>query len=325
MPTRWFNSVVVMFWLATMSWLAVTKVLPPLRVGEPPSYRSILAQNHNADLPVGWTIRLNNNTLGWAATKVVTRADGMTAIQGRLYLQELPFDELAPGWLSRWLKPIVGVGTLELEARSRVDIDPLGRLTSFETRVQIAEMPDAIRVHGMVEGTQLHVTLASGDISFKEDRYLPPGAFVGDELQPQATLPGLRVGQSWTMPVYSPLRPHKNPMEVLQATVIGQERIRWNGESTEAMLVVYRSDSGSGLSSRQDPRAKLWVRGNGDVLRQQLMFFNSPLWFERLAEEPSEQLAEHFGANWSRDFSPGTARRLLKQLIVAANAPDQHD
>ena len=33
-----FNVIVVLFWLATMSWLIVAKVLPPMRVGEPPSY-----------------------------------------------------------------------------------------------------------------------------------------------------------------------------------------------------------------------------------------------------------------------------------------------
>jgi hypothetical protein len=316
MPTRWFNLVVVMFWLATMMWLAITKVLPPLRVGEPPTYRSILAQEHGAD-PVGWLLRLNDETLGWAATRMVRRPDGMTVIQGRVFLQELPLDEMGPGWLNRLIKPLLRPGSLELDARSRVDIDPLGRLTGFETRVQIADLPDAIRIHGVVDGTQLHISVSSGDsISYKEDRYLPPGAFVGDELLPQSTLPGLRVGQTWTMPVYSPLRPHKNPIEVLQATVEGQERILWNGEPVESLLVVYRADSGSGLTSQHEPRGKLWVRPDGEVVRQQIMFFNSPLWFGRLTPEQCELLADHLGSNWGRDFSMGASKRLLKKLTA---------
>ncbi len=159
------------------------------------------------------------------------------------------------------VKPLLRPGSLALDARNRVDIDPLGRLTGFESRVQVANVPDAIRIQGQVEGTQLHISMSSGDtISYKDDRYLPPGAFVGDELLPQATLPGLRVGQSWTMPVYSPFRPHKNPMEVLQVEVEGFERIQWNGKSVNSLLVVYRDDSGSGLASQREPRGKLWVR-----------------------------------------------------------------
>jgi hypothetical protein len=314
MPSRWFNMVVVLFWMATMTWLAITKVLPPLRLGEPPNYRSILAQDNGGE-PVGWVIRLNNELLGWAATRIVRGPDGMTAIQGRVFLQELPLDELSPGWLGKVVKPLLRPGSLALEARNRVDIDPLGRLTGFESRVQVANVPDAIRIQGLVEGAQLHISVSSGDISYKEDRYLPPGAFVGDELLPQATLPGLRIGQSWTMPVYSPFRPHKNPMEVLQAEVEGFERIQWNGKSVNSFLVVYRSDSGSGLAPQGEARGKLWVRLDGEVLKQQLMFFNSPLSFVRLAPEKCELLAEQLGAEWNEELSAAEAKQLLKKLV----------
>ena len=39
-----FNVVVVLFWCTTMGWLVVAKILPPLRVGEPPNYASILQE-----------------------------------------------------------------------------------------------------------------------------------------------------------------------------------------------------------------------------------------------------------------------------------------
>ena len=46
MYSRWFNAAVVVLWLATMSWLVTEKVLPPLLVGEPPSYHQVIeAQN----------------------------------------------------------------------------------------------------------------------------------------------------------------------------------------------------------------------------------------------------------------------------------------
>ena len=44
MSSRWFTLVVVLFWVATMSWLVVMKVSPPLVRGEPPNYQRIVAQ-----------------------------------------------------------------------------------------------------------------------------------------------------------------------------------------------------------------------------------------------------------------------------------------
>ena len=100
-----FNVVVVVFWLATMSWLVVVKILPPLRVGEPPNYASILKQSGD-EPPACWTIRMHGDTIGWAANKIVRRDDGISELYSRVYLGELPIDELAPSWLARVLKPV---------------------------------------------------------------------------------------------------------------------------------------------------------------------------------------------------------------------------
>ena len=37
MSNRWFSLAVVLFWLASMSWLVSEKVVPPLRVGDRPA------------------------------------------------------------------------------------------------------------------------------------------------------------------------------------------------------------------------------------------------------------------------------------------------
>ena len=48
MLSRWSNIAIVLFWLATMSWLVVTKFLPPLRIGQPPDYHAILEHERGA-------------------------------------------------------------------------------------------------------------------------------------------------------------------------------------------------------------------------------------------------------------------------------------
>ena len=71
-----FNIIVILFWLATMTWLVVAKVLPPLRVGEPPTYGSILKDREKSERPACWSARFNDQSVGWAATKTVRRKDG---------------------------------------------------------------------------------------------------------------------------------------------------------------------------------------------------------------------------------------------------------
>ncbi len=94
-----FNVIVVLFWLATMSWLVVAKIVPPLRIGEPPTYSSIIADTQGEQATC-WSIRMNGRTIGWAANAMLRQPEGINEFYSRVYLAELPFDELAPGWLS---------------------------------------------------------------------------------------------------------------------------------------------------------------------------------------------------------------------------------
>src|SRR5690242_13525676 len=101
-----FNVIVVLFWLATMSWLFMAKVVPPLRVGEPPSYTTIADQSKHEE-PACWTIRMQGRTVGWAANRMLRRPEGISEFYSRVYLGELPLDELAPNWLTAVLKPVL--------------------------------------------------------------------------------------------------------------------------------------------------------------------------------------------------------------------------
>ncbi len=237
-----FNVIVVLFWLATMTWLVVAKVLPPLRVGEPPSYQAILEESRRQPVAC-WSIYIDSRPIGWAASRLVRRKDNIAELHSRVYLAKLPLDELAPGWLNKVLKPALGdLGRLDVDKQSQMVIDPLGRLVRFESRVRIAEIRDAIKISGQVEGSTLSITVRSGDIPKTFECYLPPNALMSDELSPQAMMPALRVGQRWTVPLYNPFRPPTSPMEILHAHVEQVEKINWNGQQDTGKLVVFRSD-----------------------------------------------------------------------------------
>jgi hypothetical protein len=268
MYSRWFNIAVVVLWLTAMGWLVIEKVLPPLLVGEPPSYRTIL-EGQQRQPPVAWKMTLGGRQLGWAISNISRLPDGMTEIRSRVHFDEFPLQEMTPGWIRSLLRlveqPVV---KLEMDAHSTLTIDPLGRLSRFESTVRLDPLDDAIKFRGTVDGTQLRLHVHSGGFSYNTEVYLPTDSLLDDGLSPQTQLPGLRTGQTWTVPAYSPLRPLNNPLEILQAKVEGIEPITWDGRTVETWLVVYRSDSGFRLSGNQTPRGRLWVRRDGTVLKQ---------------------------------------------------------
>jgi hypothetical protein len=315
-----FNMAVVLVWLAAMSWLVVVKVLPPLQKGDPPNYKAILA-NSAEHPPVCWAICWNDQPVGFAASIIVRRDDNMREIHSRVFFSQLPLDEMAPGWLGAIVRPMLTrVGNLDMDAQSRLEIDPLDHLAGFESRVRLANIPDAIRMNGVVDGTQLKLSVHSGDFSYRTEKYLPPEALVGDELSPQAHLPGLHKGQTWTMPVYSPFRPPNSPLEILQATVERDDSIIWNGKPCDTLMVVYRADSGSGILSPQHPKGKLWVRKDGLVVKQQVHVFNSRLYFIRLSPTDGKKLIDELthtlGAEWDGPLSSDRAKDIWSQLSI---------
>jgi hypothetical protein len=308
-----FNVIVILFWLATMGWLVVAKILPPLRVGDPPNYASILADSRD-EPPDCWTIRMKGTAIGWAAGKIERRGDGISELYSRVYLGELPLDELAPGWLAGALSQLLAdLRRLEVDKRSRIAIDPLGRLVEFESRVRLADVADAIKVQGRIEGSTFKLTVTSDELSATISRSLSPNSLLSDELSPQARMPGLSVGQTWTVPLYSPFRSPSSPLEILQAKVEREDRFLWDGRNVKTRVIVYRSDAGSGVAGGE-VRGRTWVRDDGVVLRQQVAVFRTPVEFERLAAAQAEEIWQALGNDWSRSLPADLARGLLERL-----------
>lgn len=310
MGSRSLNVAILLFWLSTMSWLTVAKIVPALRTGEPPNYRSILASQPRST-PVCWSILLEGRPLGWAASNTEYREDGLAQMYSRIFFRELPIEDVAPRWFAAVIRPLLDrTGPLDMEAVSRLDIDPLGRLIGFESRVRVAQIEDAVAVQGELEGNQLRIKVQSGDAVFHAD----PNAMVGDALSPQTRLPGLRLGQRWTMPVYSPFRPARSAMEIIEAKVERAERILWDGRMVDTLLVVYRADSGSGPGVSRETRGKLWVRSDGVVLKQEVKLFNSRIQFARLPARQARAFTASLTGDWSQGLPPREAERLFARL-----------
>ena len=100
--------------------------------------------------------------------------------------------------------------------------------------------------------------------------------------------------------MYSPLRPPTEPTEVIQAEVVGRETIDWAGEQENVWVVVFRNDPGAEFGQSGKERARLWVRHDGKVLRQQIDVFGAKMSFEHLRYGRCKELQEQVvsGGAW---------------------------
>ncbi|MGW8256369.1 MAG: hypothetical protein ACWGMZ_02670, partial [Thermoguttaceae bacterium] len=114
---------------------------------------------------------------------------------------------------------------------------------------------------------------------------------LNDALSPQMQLPNLRLGQTWTVPAFSPLWPTKSPMQILHAKVEYKEPVSWNAAIRHAWVVVYRNDPGAEFGREGRLLGKLWVLEDGTVIKQQAVIFDSKLIFTRLSDEEAKRLA----------------------------------
>jgi len=311
MGTRAFQVLVIGFWLSMMSWLVVAKVLPPLLVGEPPTMGSTLAEE---DQLVCWELAWNDKSVGWAATRTANKEGGMRSSHSRVVIEDLPLAEMAPPLL----KMLVNrqLGRASFDARTLIDIDPLGHLSSIRSKIKVAEIDNAVSLIGRNEGGSLRLKLSVAGVHVPIDS-LSTTSLLGSEFSPQTDLPDLYLGRSWSIPIISPIRPDRQ-LEVLEATVESERMIRWNGELVETWHVLYRADAGASLAAGSKTRGRMWVRKDGKILQQEVSLLGSQLRFVRLSEERSQPFVERLDSDWLR----GLEREVEGSRVVRPSEDD---
>ncbi len=287
MNRPWYALLVVLFWLVTTGWLFVAKILPTLIPGAPPGYQALYTADGRL-VPVAWTVILDDEPIGWSISQSQRLAEGGMRVESLLHFDRLPLGELLPAWTRLLVRQTIPESTvLAIEGVGRMEIDGDGKLTAFTSSIDLPGSDDHILLTGTVDNGNVTIVIRSGEMRFETKRFLPESMTLGDELAPQATLPGLIPGRRWTVPVYSPLRPAQSPIEILHAEVGGSETIVWEDRLVTVDAVTYRDDP----SSHREPRARLLVDRAGRVLRQEATTMGRRLAFVRRSDEDAEQLA----------------------------------
>ncbi|MBN2021277.1 MAG: hypothetical protein JW809_00645 [Pirellulales bacterium] len=291
---RWFNLAVIALWLATMTWLVTKKVLPPLRLGDPPNYEDIL-DARKSERPVGWRLKWNGKPIGWALSTTRPLPDHSTEIRSHVHFDRLPLRDMTPGWLRSFFHTVDDAHlAMETDAHGTLLIGPLGNLAQIRTSISFAKIQEGVSMEGEVDGGQLRLSLRSRDFSYRTTVAIDAESLLDNSLSPQTQLPGLREGQTWTIVVCNPLRYPNSPLEVLQARVEGHVPLRHDDRDESVWLVAYYDEAGlqPAGDALPSPRGRLWVRADGTVLRQELTVFDSRMSFVRLTDAETAALAE---------------------------------
>ncbi|MFM7108945.1 MAG: hypothetical protein ACKOZU_10170 [Planctomycetaceae bacterium] len=284
----WVAPLVVAFWCVTTGWLAGTKILPAFHAGEAPDEAAWLTANDRL-APVGWSVHWNGSPIGWALNESSRDPDGGTTVRSRLHCDRLPLDEMLPGWAGTLVQRALHRGeSTSLDATGRIAIDAAGRLQAFTSTVTLPATGQRVALEGVADGAgEIAVSFHAGDLRYDTTVRVPGHGMVGDELSPQAVLPGLYEGRRWTIPVYSPLRPGRATLQVLHAVVGPEETIFWGDRLVNARVVSYREDP----SSPREPRCRVWVDRSGRVLRHESALLGAKMEFVRRTDDEAERLA----------------------------------
>lgn len=306
MHHRLYTFIVILAWIASMTWLVSTKILPPILKGQAPSYEHILPTEESTER-VRWDISLDGNPLGSAENLIQRELDGVGRVKTVVELNQFSVDNVLNEMMERvrvfnFFHPNrekVSFGTINLKVESELAFDVFGELSRFSSTVSVDELTDFIQLDGTVSDEDLRLVVYTNTYDEEQNRKMiydatmkvPHGTLVTDAFSPQPRLSRLRVGQSWTFQRYQPLRP-ANPIEMMEALVERRDAIVWNGKSTVANVVAIRRESSGTVTAAREPLGYVWVLKDGRVVRQETKVGSMNIVFDRVSDAAISNAAD---------------------------------
>lgn len=282
MGNKVYTGVVLLLWGASMTWLVGSKILPPFFRGDPPQ-----AGVKNNE-PVCWRVAVGEQPIGWAVSQAVPGADNSTELHSRVQLSSVPLSKMAPRWMA---SVIDNIGPLEVDMRSRTTLDSLENLSTFETSVEINDLPSAIMMSGVVDDGQIRLRLQYGEVVHRLKYPWPEHAMLGSKLMPESKLLQVYVGRKWQKEVYNPFGGPQGAIELVEAEVTAEEPMLVEGELVNCRRIEYRSTNTAGVSSSDRRKSTMWVDETGLVVREEVVLMDVLLRFTRQPAERTKHLA----------------------------------
>jgi hypothetical protein len=278
MANRVFVCAVIVLWLGSMSWLMVDKVLPSFHGGEPPA-----GAGFEPNVPVAWRVSWGDREVGYAASVRKPGVLGTTNLENRVVLNDVPLLDLVPALM----RQVVGdIGSMKFDARTTLEFDSLDNFSKFDSHVSLNEVSSVLHLDGKVNGAFLDLTVEFGNVRYEPKVPIGDQSMLSEALFPDAKLPYLYVGRSWTEEIYNPFHAPSTPVETVDVEVTGIETLTQDGVNHRVMRVEFHGPPAPGVPEEARLQAIAWVRqSDGVVLRQDVIISNSKLRFDRLPDE----------------------------------------
>jgi len=279
MPPRWFCVIIVAFWLTTSAAFFWHEYWPYLEPGAPPPFAINLMDEASGAIPVRWNVTRNGEpTYLTAVTNVrhdpktneFTLSAQFNHEPGKPQpAQSLSIDFLESEYLVNSEGQLLGLkATVAGAFQFSLDGKKTTKLGSGRAVLE------GIITNGQFAGTY-DITLDKDGETYHKEGKLPPVTVSSQgsvlmPLHPVNHVRGLRLGQSWHMPVVDPLGdalaallPGSQPATTtVFAKVEPQTRTLQSGkQEIECYVIEYQSD---------DLNGRTWVRvSDGLVMRQE--------------------------------------------------------
>lgn len=279
MPNRLTCLLILLAWCYFSVTLFIRDILPEIIVGPPPDLRAITRAGQAHDGPTRWSIlvaddqdALNLRAIGHVETRTRQTRDGWFRMSSYAWLDSAGLLKGAP---------VTRDQNERFEIHGVSDVDRSGNLDTFRVSVALRGVKQEMLVlSGKVRDNELIVT-ASGALPLfnwrKQFPYVARQA-IHNDFGPLDQMPGLQVGQRWSVGVVSPLT---GRVQEAQVAVERRRVITWDANPVTTFEVATRMPPTGAFPPMT---ARTWVRPDGLVLRQELPFPFVRLVLERLPD-----------------------------------------
>lgn len=276
MPSRLTIALILGFWLLTTSYVVYQDVRPRLFAADPPKVAIELADEATQSVPTHWSIYRGDKRIG-RMTSLMKHVDSDDTFWFHNQYAEL---QLEAGNVTCKFPSLTSSIRLTRGGNLR-EQKLVGGVELYVKGIELAKAQADI--HGRVSGGQLiaecEIKSSLGDFKQKLD---PVPIATGQPLnpmQPVNRLAHLQPGESWVVPMSSPLDeaiaavcrqklnnygiklPESKAHAVLARVQSDKETLEWQDEKQTCWVIEYRQD---------EPIARTWVRvSDGKVLKQE--------------------------------------------------------
>jgi len=297
MESPWIKTLIVIFWFASMTWLALVKLFPVIQSGTPPEGIVAILQADDEPIHECWKIIWKDRPIGWSETIAERHADATSSVNSHVHFDRLPISAMLRDGLGP-LKFLFGSAAstgrdldISMDVTSTLKTDVDGRLDRFDSTIDLSDVGSLCHLTGILEGDQLNVVVTAGEALYlsglgsSQELYrgsldFPETESLADGFAPQSRLAKLYVGQQWTFPSVRPFPPN-SPLQIVEARVEEEKVVVWEHDLVTVLVVTFREAAGAGLTRSRTSFGEMWVRRDGTVLRQSLTIAGLTVDFQR--------------------------------------------